>query len=83
MKAQMRAFASPAAIALAILLGSPDRAAAQSQEDVGAVDTNRGLEEIVVTAERREENLQDVPIAATALTGDQLQPLLAYLRSLQ
>ena len=73
MKAQMRAFASPAAIALAILLGSPDRAAAQSQEDVGAVDTNRGLEEIVVTAERREENLQDVPIAATALTGDQLQ----------
>lgn len=28
--------------------------------------------EIIVTAQRREENLQDVPIAATALSGDQL-----------
>lgn len=28
---------------------------------------------IVVTAQRREENLQDVPIAATAFAGDQLQ----------
>lgn len=28
---------------------------------------------IVVTAQRREENLQDVPIAATAYRGDQLQ----------
>jgi len=27
---------------------------------------------IIVTAQRREENLQDVPIAATALSGDQL-----------
>lgn len=31
-----------------------------------------GLEEIVVTAERREQNLQDVPISATVLTGEQL-----------
>jgi iron complex outermembrane receptor protein len=32
-----------------------------------------GLEEIVVTAQRREERLQDVPISVTALTGSQLQ----------
>jgi len=31
-----------------------------------------GLEEIVVTAQRREENLQAVPIAVTALTADTL-----------
>lgn len=30
------------------------------------------LEEIVVTARRRDESLQDVPVAITALTGDQL-----------
>ena len=32
-----------------------------------------GLEEIVVTAQKREQNLQDVPIAVTAITGDSLQ----------
>lgn len=30
------------------------------------------LEEVTVTARRRSENLQDVPIAVTALTGDEL-----------
>jgi iron complex outermembrane recepter protein len=32
-----------------------------------------GLEEIVVTATRREQNLQDVPLAVVAFTGDMLQ----------
>jgi len=31
-----------------------------------------GLEEIVVTATRREENLQEVPISIVAVTGDTL-----------
>ncbi len=31
------------------------------------------LEEIVVTAQKRRENLQDVPIAVTAITGEALQ----------
>lgn len=30
------------------------------------------LEEVVVTAQKREERLQDVPVAVTALSGDQL-----------
>jgi iron complex outermembrane receptor protein len=33
----------------------------------------RGLQEIVVTAQRRSENLQSVPIAVTALSADALQ----------
>jgi iron complex outermembrane receptor protein len=32
-----------------------------------------GIEQVVVTARRREESLQDVPVAITALTADQLQ----------
>ena len=30
------------------------------------------LEEVIVTARKREENLQDAPIAVSAFTGDQL-----------
>ena len=32
-----------------------------------------GLDQIIVTAERREQNLQDVPVSATVLSGEQLQ----------
>lgn len=35
--------------------------------------TGPAIEEIVVTARRREENLQDVPMAVTALTGQALE----------
>ncbi len=35
----------------------------------------RGIEEITVTATKREESLQDVPIAVTALTGETMEQL--------
>lgn len=31
------------------------------------------LEEVIVTAQKREQNLQDVPIAVTAFTGETLK----------
>jgi iron complex outermembrane receptor protein len=40
--------------------------------DQATASTGSGLEEIVVTARRREERLQTVPIAVTAFTGAQL-----------
>ncbi|MEZ5894034.1 MAG: Plug domain-containing protein [Parvularculaceae bacterium] len=56
--------ASAAGAALAIALTAPG-GAAFAQE--GGVDT------ITVTARKREENLQTVPLAITALTGDTLE----------
>ena len=44
---------------------------ASSQASTG--EQLQGLAEVVVSAQRREENLQDVPISVTALSADQLQ----------
>lgn len=57
--------ASLAVIAAATSIGA---APAFAQDDEGAA-----LEEIVVTAQRREESLQDVPVAITAFTQEDLE----------
>lgn len=44
-------------------------------EDSRERQQNAVLEEVVVTAERRSENLQDVPISMTALTNEDLRDL--------
>ena len=51
-----------------LVCGTAWPAQAQAQDDTEAT----GLDAIIVTAERREQNLQDVPISATVLTGEQL-----------
>ncbi|WP_303758653.1 TonB-dependent receptor [Sphingobium yanoikuyae] len=62
-----RACAGSASIALATWAVSP----AFAQDNAGATQ-NVGVEDIVVTAERREQNLQDVPISATVLNAEQM-----------
>ncbi len=57
-----------ACTALASVALLPAQALAQAAEE-----TNSGLEEIIVTAQKREQSLQDVPIAVTAITADSLQ----------
>jgi iron complex outermembrane recepter protein len=54
--------------AAAIGAFSATTAYAQSAED-----DNGGLAEIIVTAQKREQSVQDVPIAVTAITQDALQ----------
>ena len=56
--------------AIAIALGLGGAGAAFAQATAG-----NELEEVVVTATRRSENLQNVPIAITALTGNTLSEL--------
>jgi iron complex outermembrane receptor protein len=52
----------------------PIQSYAQATDD-GA---NEGLEQIVVTAQKREQNLQDVPIAVTAVSQESLQSNRIY-----
>jgi len=46
---------------------------ALAQDAAPETAANTGLEEIVVTAQRRAENLQDVPIAVSAITANTLE----------
>jgi iron complex outermembrane recepter protein len=66
----LHASTATATLAVALVIATP--AAAQ---DVAAEDT--GLQEIVVTAQRREENLQDVPLSVTALSDEKLDAISA------
>jgi len=50
-------------------------AAAPADTSAEAAAPSEGVQEVVVTAQRRSENLQDVPITVQAITGDQLQKL--------
>lgn len=58
------------AIAIAAALGAP--AASLAPQLTGAQEAG-GLEEIVVTATRREQDLQEVPVSIVAITGDNLE----------
>jgi iron complex outermembrane receptor protein len=62
---------SVGAIVASLLFTAP--ASAQTGPDPEPqAEAEAGIGEIVVTAQRKEENLQDVPIAVTALTSDAL-----------
>ncbi len=63
-----RLFTGVAATVVA-LMAIPSTSLAQSNAEDGA----SMLEEVIVTATRREENLMEVPIAVSAFTGSELQ----------
>ncbi len=74
MRSTRSLLASSAAIAVATtsIFIAP---AAFAQDETA--QNSAALGEIVVTAQRREENLQDVPLSVTAVSGDQLGALTA------
>ena len=57
-------------LAIAGLMSNPVLA---QDSKTGAVSPDFGLQEIVVTAQKREQSLQDVPIAVTAVTQEEIQ----------
>lgn len=72
----IRGIASPASIlsgAIAALLGSAAVFAQEAAPDAGqSPSSGGGLEEIVVTAQKRVERLVDVPLAVTAVSAETL-----------
>jgi outer membrane receptor protein involved in Fe transport len=64
---------SVAAMALTTAFGIVAPALAQDAGGEGKKVEQKGIEEITVTARKREETLQSVPIAVTALTGAELE----------
>jgi len=48
---------------------------ASAQVAAAGAGTSEGIQEVVVTAQRREESLQDVPMSVQALTGEALKQL--------
>jgi len=66
-----RSYLMPALGAVAVVIIGP---AALAQEAAGAADAVM-LEEVLVTARKREETLQDVPIAVTALSAAKIEEL--------
>ena len=49
--------------------------AVESYETSSSISSNQGIEEVVVTAQKREQKLQDTPIAITALTASTIDDL--------
>jgi iron complex outermembrane receptor protein len=60
------------ALAMACALPSPAFAQATGDTDTPAADAQKGLEEIVVTATRRSENLQDIPLSVATVSDETL-----------
>ena len=62
-------------VAAAAQDGSVPMTPAQASQGTAAAETasGDGLADIVVTAERREENIQDVPLSVTAVAGEDLR----------
>src|SRR5580704_3635849 len=68
-------------IVLLLVLALPAAANASSSGDsppqpttaqIGSADSQSGLAEIVVTAEKRTERLQDVPMSVSVISGERL-----------
>ncbi len=71
----MRLFPSATAIAPVLAILAAGWAAPAAAQDAAPAAEEGQLGEIIVTAQRREENLQDVPISITAVSGDKLDAI--------
>ena len=67
---------SPLSCAIAVILGGASAGAAHAATATSDTETSsESIQEIVVTAQRRTENMQDVPITIQALTAETLTQL--------
>jgi len=62
----------PSATAISFALAAAAWSVPAAAQDAPVVESDSGLGDIVVTAQRREESLQDVPVSVSVLSGDTL-----------
>ena len=62
-------------LSLAAIAGRAQDTPAEQPDARPASEDIGGVEEIVITTQRRQQSLQDVPISVTALSGDELERL--------
>ena len=67
-----------AAAAVLCLFAARDGARAEEVQDLAQGESAGMIEEVIVTARRREETLLDVPVSMTALTGPELRLRQVY-----
>lgn len=63
---------------LALVVGAVVAASGQVASIAHAEEGFQGIEEVVVTAQRREESLQDTPVAVTAIGQEELENLRVF-----
>src|SRR5215472_15608923 len=68
-------YAVAAILGASIAASAVAAASAAEPATSGAEATTEGLAEVIVTAQRRSENMQNVPISMQALTGETLKQL--------
>lgn len=61
------------AVLIGVISGTGGAHHAIAQDDDGTSKSRAAIEEVIVTAQKREQNLQEVPIAVTALSEDALK----------
>src|SRR3569623_1757300 len=82
---------APAAMTFALLSApaaygqaAPPAGQAATEEAPAAADQPTALGDIIVTAQKRAQRLQDVPVSITAITGRQVEAMqITDLRSIQ
>ena len=73
MKKLQKNAVSSVVVALALMSGMTEASFAQTAPDDVSAEDDSSSGDIIVTARRKEERLQDVPVAITALTGENLE----------
>jgi iron complex outermembrane receptor protein len=73
LRSAIRMATLPNLMAGAVAIGAPLLVSAAQAQEQNSGERSMVLETVTVTARRREENLQDIPLSVTAFTGEEMQ----------